>query len=366
MSINVSFCTVCMNRLPHLRRTLVKNIEQNKALGNVEFVLLDYNSGDGLENWVESNLMEYIQQGILKYYKTYEPIAFKLSHSKNMSLRLAKGNILCMVDADNFAGDGYAEWVASVYEAKGTNTIITTLRREDIPYRDQGGKLCFSRELLHSINGFDESLVGYGVEDVDLVRRAEQAGGKRYFLDHERFLYFIGHSMEERLKHHAISHLLKDIYLLNSKGVKERMVLLLLFKDNTFTEVTFNFDHVKKDHLILSYKGWVIKENADLTGVYSIHGKELELHYQTEPTKVIYKMEVLQLKECNTQLSPLVWTRIRRRNPAYLPLLMAFTECFNRRIYLRNEMNGIQVNRNGWGTGTVYLNFDKSNPIVIK
>src|ERR1700748_3109986 len=97
----ISICTVCMNRLMHLSETLPRNIRENMDYPNVEFVVLNYNSRDDMDNWIKYNMMDYIRSGILKYYKTTEPAYFDRSHSKNMALRLATGDILCMVDADN-------------------------------------------------------------------------------------------------------------------------------------------------------------------------------------------------------------------------------------------------------------------------
>lgn len=47
----ISFCITCMNRLKHLQETLEKNILDNFLVDEVEFVVLDYNSQDGLEEW---------------------------------------------------------------------------------------------------------------------------------------------------------------------------------------------------------------------------------------------------------------------------------------------------------------------------
>ena len=41
-----------MNRLYHIRETLPRNVRDNKDYPYVEFVLLDYGSDDGLEDWV--------------------------------------------------------------------------------------------------------------------------------------------------------------------------------------------------------------------------------------------------------------------------------------------------------------------------
>ena len=93
-----------MNRLSHLKKTLEKNICDNLVYENLEFILLDYNSTDGLENWAKNDLKNYIEKGILKYYRTSEPNSFHRSHSRNVAMKLASGDIVCNLDADNFLG----------------------------------------------------------------------------------------------------------------------------------------------------------------------------------------------------------------------------------------------------------------------
>lgn len=360
----ISICTVCMNRLAHLRETLPMNIAQNKDHKNVEFVVLDYNSGDGMEDWVKSNMQEHIQSGVLKYFKNYEPKYFNLSHSKNMAMRLGSGNILCLVDADNFAGHNYAGWISSVYEAQGSNTIITTLRRDKILYRDQGGKLCFNRDLFYEVKGFDESLTGYGIDDVDLVRRVEKAGGNRYFIEDEKFLQFIGHSTEERLRNYPIYHKLDKMYLLVTENMQQQNVILFLFKDKTFYEVTFDFNEHLKNNLVESYQGWTIGEHGLRSGVFSYTDNKLILTFEGHEVRELDNRDPLTLFS-HQGGAPAAWTKILRNDGYYLEFIMAYGECMNRKKYKKNEAGEKNVNDNGWGKGTVYLNFDMNNPIVI-
>ena len=83
----ISFCITCMNRLKHLQETLEKNILDNFLVDEVEFVVLDYNSQDGLEEWIAQSMMKYIEMGILVYYRTTEPAYYRRSHSRNMVFR---------------------------------------------------------------------------------------------------------------------------------------------------------------------------------------------------------------------------------------------------------------------------------------
>src|SRR5688572_14300277 len=100
MNQRISFCTVCMNRMHHLMLTLPKNIQTNRHYGNLEFIVMDYNSADGLSAWIKNEMSEYLAQGLLVYYQYDEARFFDRSHSRNMMFKLATGDIVCNVDAD--------------------------------------------------------------------------------------------------------------------------------------------------------------------------------------------------------------------------------------------------------------------------
>ena len=76
--LKISFCIPCMGRLHHLQETLPKNIEESSSY-DAEFIVLDYNSSDGLERWMKGNMMSHIKSGKVVYYKTIEPKYFKMS-----------------------------------------------------------------------------------------------------------------------------------------------------------------------------------------------------------------------------------------------------------------------------------------------
>jgi hypothetical protein len=76
---------VCMNRLHQLKQTLMQNIADNADYEQLEFVVLDYNSKDGMEEWVKQNLAGQIKTGRVVYYKTIEPESWSPSHSKNLA-----------------------------------------------------------------------------------------------------------------------------------------------------------------------------------------------------------------------------------------------------------------------------------------
>ena len=360
----ISITTVCMNRLSFLCKTLPVSIAENVGYPNLEFVVLDYNSQDGMEAWARKNLSKYIEAGILRYYKNDVPQYFDLSHSKNMVAKLATGDIICQVDADNYAGPNYAAWVNEIFSRHGRDTIITTLRKNHIPFRDQGGKICVSKHLFSSVLGYDESLVGYGIDDVDLVNRLEKAGGKRFFIEDEKYLKFIGHSDVERLKNHHLVNNLENIFVQMSASMETHNRVLYLLKDKGFIELNLEFNAALKSNLVLSYAGWRIRNGGRLKGVFDRTSDGYFLTYSNGST-VVFREEGTEVLTSGMNHGKEQWKKIRRDNEMFYALVMAYGECVNRLKYVENDKDSNAVNPDGWGKGSVHLNFDRSNPITI-
>ena len=62
---HVSYCTTCKGRLWQLEQTLPVNIKL--ANEDIEIVLLDYHSQDGLRDYILENYQEYLADGRLRY-----------------------------------------------------------------------------------------------------------------------------------------------------------------------------------------------------------------------------------------------------------------------------------------------------------
>ena len=168
----ISICTTCMNRLGNLKETLPKNIEDNKDYPNVEFVLLDYNSADGLEDWVKQNMMDHINSGRLVYYKTSEPEHFRMGHSRNVAFKLSTGDIVNNVDADNFIGKGFIDVINKLAELCPERAIFAKGKRM------MHGRIGLYKNEFLTLGGYDEDLLGYGFDDHSVVYRAMALGHK--------------------------------------------------------------------------------------------------------------------------------------------------------------------------------------------
>lgn len=166
-----SICTTCMDRTHYLEQTFIKNIEDNKEYPDKEFVLLNYNSHDNLDDWVKQNLMTYIESGVVNYYKTTEPQYYEMGHSRNLAFRLAQGETVHSVDADNFIGPNFFSTINKMCEIYSKKVLFSKARRQRYL-----GRLGFYKEDFVQLRGYDEDFEGYGYDDEWLVWRVMAAG----------------------------------------------------------------------------------------------------------------------------------------------------------------------------------------------
>ena len=152
-----------MGRLCHLRQTLPSNLETIKDLTGFDFVLVNYNSQDGMDEWVKTNCQPVIQLGILNYYRTIEPKFYHSSHAKNVAHRLGSGDILINLDADNFLSTEYCD---ALKQHQEQDLILRGGPRSQ-------GLVSLPKTLFYELGGYDETLVSWGNDDTDLVRRAQ-------------------------------------------------------------------------------------------------------------------------------------------------------------------------------------------------
>lgn len=192
-----------MGRLHHLVETLPKNICWNLDYSNLEFVILDYNSPDGLGDWIKKYMINSINSGIVVYYKYFDSPYFRYSHSRNLLLRLASGNIVCNLDADNYTGKGFAGYIERKLRKIDfiAGPIITSnnISPRSLDGITMGcfGRIAIRKDLVLSIGGYNEELEYWGFEDRDLYMRLRALKFKSDSID-PQFLFSIPHTDEER------------------------------------------------------------------------------------------------------------------------------------------------------------------------
>ncbi len=319
----ISFCTTVMNRKHHLIETLPKNIWENRDYTRCEFVILDYNSSDGLEEWFSDNRERLGPK--VKFYRYTDSEFYRRSHSRNMAMRLSSGDILCNLDADNFAGHGFASFIASQF-SKEKHALLTP---SEGSISDTFGKMAFCAEDFHRIRGYNEEIESYGFEDNDLKERLLDVPVYEQRYSKPEFLQAIEHSMQERVRNEEmylqtrtilvkkIDFKTSSIVLVDTHGRFQTGIIedTLLLRENDKEQVVSALSNKNRFRL---------RENELIQGEYYpelFMGYKLILN-EEDRNRIIYFMSQL-------------------KNKALLEKS-------------RKEAQGLQVNRSGYGKGTVY------------
>jgi predicted glycosyltransferase involved in capsule biosynthesis len=172
-----------------------ENIKSNTDYDDVEFVLVNYNSMDGMHEWVKKHLMSYIEMGVLNYYYTKEPEYFHMSKAKNLAHKLAKNEIVCNLDGDNFTGKDFAFYINYLFNTHGEENIF---QFKKAPYWGTEGRLVLSKKIFEKMGGYDETFHPAGHQDHDLISRGKALGLEHRIIEIENFLRYLSNSTEEK------------------------------------------------------------------------------------------------------------------------------------------------------------------------
>lgn len=185
----LSFCITCKNRFHQIKQTLPKNLKDNYEHRDlIEFVLVDFGSTDGLQEWVISRFASEIESGYLKYYYTEELKNWHACIAKNTSHILANHEILVNLDCDNYTGKNGGVFVLENMFRYGYDH--TVLHQFSNVYGDGSyGRIALTKENFFRVGGYDESLGPMGYQDTNLILRLILAqlnyihiGNRRYNL----------------------------------------------------------------------------------------------------------------------------------------------------------------------------------------
>lgn len=357
-AMKISFCITCMNRLEHLRKTLERNILDNLLEGEVEFVLLDYHSTDGLPEWVRQHMGSYINRGLLNYYRTEEPQHYLRSHSRNMAFRLAQGDILCNLDADNFLGKGFARFMLDAFDREKGIFYISSLVNRDV-----FGRVCLTQADYLAVRGYDEALVGYGMEDADLFDRLLKQGlEQRVFLQPE-FYGAIEHPDEQRVGEEPLLKGLHSIYLDYIDPCTTRV--WMFHQDGRCEWGTLANNRRRYHNLNHVPKGVGYCMDSRLRVV--IEGEWHTGHWQDAATHVVLTGAAQETHLAKNAQGLLLCDRLLYRvveKEAEIEVVMTVAEALNFKQVTDTLRRERDTNPQGFGKGVVYKNFE-TIPILI-
>ena len=326
----------------------------------VEFILLDYHSTDGLEEWVKT-LQNYIDIGILHYYRTDVPAHYHRSHSRNMVFRLSNAEIVCNLDADNYLGKGFAEYVLKEFESTKERILITS----DFRNGDIFGRFCALKSDFMDIRGYNELLAGYGNEDSDLFRRMINHGLQHKAFYHRDFYKVITHSYADRITQESYYHSLDNLYLSYLSPFSTHF--LALHKDYTY-ESAILINKKSRDYNVRKPFINLLESASDSTnpiilgstlqtGTWTKIGEHIQITFNHQPFKFLETDKIIRIEGRH-------FYKIEVED--ILPyFVVSLSTARNHEKTKQWIASNSLVNPAGFGIGMVYKNFDFTNPVTL-
>ena len=169
--MELSFCITCMNRLDQISKTLLTNLKHNNNQ-NVEFILVDFNSSDGLKKYILENndFKKYLDTKQLKYYFTDKLLFWHASIAKNTAHNFATGKIIVNLDCDNYIGENGGDFIINIFKENSYNIILS--QSKNIYGSGTFGRISLIKNTFIKLGGYDESFYPMGYQDTDLINRA--------------------------------------------------------------------------------------------------------------------------------------------------------------------------------------------------
>lgn len=164
----ITYCISIKNRLHQLKITLRENLLNT----NQKIIICDFNSDDGIFDFIHNNFLHEIDTGELEYY-FIENKYWHASRCKNITHSKAKTKYVVNLDCDNFIGKNSDEKLLNLLN---DNTIVW--QNDNIMGSGNCGRISMTKENFDKLGGYDESFYPMGYQDVDLVERGKLMGLK--------------------------------------------------------------------------------------------------------------------------------------------------------------------------------------------
>jgi hypothetical protein len=219
----IVFCSTCKNRVGHLRKTLPQNLLDNPKS---KFVVVDYGSEDDLLYWLKTEMSQPIEAGRIIVYSYRDHPRFRMAHAKCMAHRLGMlegGDILVNLDADNYAGEGFEDFIHTSFASNPKALLWARMVKGEMT-RGISGRIAVTAKAFHKVGGYDEKFEGWSHDDKDFNLRLQAAGYEPEEIP-RRFLDSIPHNSRMRFKEYPhLANREAEYFAMDKSMVKSAVV----------------------------------------------------------------------------------------------------------------------------------------------
>ena len=164
----ISLTTPCMNRTHDLKAVMPSRILAASASPPVEIVIVNYNSRDDLDKYVNGLDMPEGVSLSLRHYRRRE--YWHMAHGFNLAVLAAKGEYFWLLGCDVFMAPHAVAEVRRLIEKRGDVWMHAA---------NNSGNIVCRKDAFVAVGGYDERFEFYGQEGLELNERMERNGYQR-------------------------------------------------------------------------------------------------------------------------------------------------------------------------------------------
>eukprot|EP00397_Hematodinium_sp_SG-2012_P003096 GEMP01003104.1.p1 GENE.GEMP01003104.1~~GEMP01003104.1.p1 ORF type:complete len:1209 (+),score=254.45 GEMP01003104.1:82-3708(+) len=176
-AVKIGFCTSVLNRRSQVELALpisLANMWKHRQWA--QFYIVDFDSTDGVSDYIKTNFPDAIRAGLLKLYHTRDMQHFHASVCKNTAHRMAiedACDIVVNLDADNIVGPNFGLEILRAYREDEADAIhFYSSYTNDGTY---GRIVCFASDF-EFMRGYEEAMRPTAKQDADLLARLDMLG----------------------------------------------------------------------------------------------------------------------------------------------------------------------------------------------
>jgi hypothetical protein len=256
-----------------------------------------------------------------------------------MAMRLARGKVICNLDADNYADRGFVKFLISEFNLYTEIFYCAGNVYGKTADPNVLGRIAMTQNDFNLLEGFDEKMEGYGFEDQDLLNRLEAAGVTKKIYPNPNLIRSLSHSVKARIGEEKLYNTMHSLWVSYLNPAESE--LLFLFPDGGFSRFTI----ISNRALNAAKKAFAFMENPSHFE-YSIKDNKITTGRAVElPKESFYRITDPDL---------------------IMEAIFLFSQLRNRIIMDENSAKGLTaVNKGRFGAGMVYKNFDLKSPIRL-
>ncbi|HTH83011.1 MAG TPA: glycosyltransferase [Mucilaginibacter sp.] len=363
----ISFCIVCKNSLHELKHTLRQNITDSENYDGVDFIIVDHNSTDGTDYWIKETF-EYINTGIIKYYKIAEPRIGYAGLLKNIAFKLSEADIICDLNPHEYIGPDFACYINEVFEFNKGAVFISSVTGTHVSSTKTYAKLCLSKKHFLLLKGFDEYINKACAVIADIINRLQLLHLKHELITNTQYQrHYLADTETINFDEKVTVHKLFINY--QSSSVSG---IIVLYTDNLYIKGTLvNKATVDSENHIYAYKKretsfrYDIKEPGWETGTWKLTQNE-SIHFTpVYGDEYIFIQSYNQYSTLKDISNNIIYYNIM--NPEVINDIAIFNAMFYSQLIMSNNLKREYKERNNFefGKAIVSKNFKWELPITI-